>query len=128
METYDLPVGTGNRGARSDWNALPDRAAGQRKMIMRLDVGRKAVNTAACRCALVGNDGAARKIVGDDLSGCQRIERASGNIGLPGHADMRRLLRRFHSVCKSFHGDSAILVRVGEIEDFAVLGRAPGRL
>ena len=77
METDNLPVRTGNRGARGDGNALPDRAAGQRKMIVRLDIGCKSMNAAACGCAFVGNDGTGRKIMGDDLSGGERIERAA---------------------------------------------------
>jgi len=41
------PVATGN--------ALPDRTTGQRKMIVRLDIGGKSMNAAACGCAFVGN-------------------------------------------------------------------------
>jgi hypothetical protein len=76
MKTDDLPVRTGHRGAGGNWNALPDRAASQRKMIMRLDIGRKSMNAAACRRAFIGNDGALRKIMGDDLPGRERIELA----------------------------------------------------
>jgi hypothetical protein len=40
---------------------------------------------------------------------------------------MQRLFGRLHSVGESFPGDRAILVGVGEIENSAILGRAPGR-
>jgi hypothetical protein len=91
-ETDNFPVRTGNRGARGDRDALPDRAARQRKMIVLLDIGCKSMNAAACRCAFVGNNGAARKIMGDDLSGRQRIERSGRNIGLALYTDVQRLL------------------------------------
>src|SRR5262249_51306619 len=65
--------------------------------------------------------------MGDDLSGCERIEQAVRTIGLPGYADVHRLFGRLHSVGKSLQGDRAILVRVGEIENSAILGRASGR-
>ena len=106
VETDDLPVWTGDRGAGGDRNALPDRAAGQRKMIMRLDIGRKSMNAAARRRAFIGNDGAARKIMGNDLSGRQRIERAARNIGLPGYRRHARLLRRLHRVGEGLQSDA----------------------
>src|SRR5260370_29821812 len=128
VETDDLPVRTGNRGARCDWNALPDRAAGQRKMIVRLDTGRKSMNAAACGCAFVGNDSAARKIMSDDLSGRQRIERSDRDVRLARYANVQRLLGCLYSVGESLQGGRAILVSVGEIENSAILRRTPGRL
>jgi hypothetical protein len=87
VEADDLPLGAGNRGAGGDGNTLPDRAASQRKMIMRRDVGREAMNAAACRRAFVGHDNAARQMMGNHLSGRDRIERAARNIGLARFAD-----------------------------------------
>ncbi len=98
VETDDLPVRTGNRGARGDRDALPDRATGQREMIVRLDTGRKSMNAAACGCAFVGNDGAARKIMGDDLPGRQRIERSDRNVRLARYDNVQRLLGCLYSV------------------------------
>src|SRR5271170_4038936 len=51
LETNNFPVGIGDRGAGGDWNALSDRAARQRKMIVRLDIGSKLMNAAARRRA-----------------------------------------------------------------------------
>src|ERR1700756_5931414 len=117
METYDLPVGTGNRGARSDWNALPDRATGQRKMIMRLDVGCISMNAAAGRRAFIGNDGTVRQIVRDNLPGRQRIQRAVRNVGLPGDPDMQRLFGRLYGIRESLQRDRAIFVGMREIQN-----------
>ena len=63
-------------------------------MIVRLDSGRKSMNAAACRRAFIGNDGAVRKIMGNDLPRRERIERSVRNIRFHGWADMRRLFRR----------------------------------
>ena len=86
------------------------------------------MNAAACRRAFIGNDGAARKIMGNDLPGRERIERSVRNIGFHGYADMQRLFRRPDRVGEGFQRDRAILVGMGEIKNFAILGRTPGRL
>jgi len=65
VEADDLSVGTRNRSARRNWNSLSDRAAGEREMVVRLDVSRKSMNTATCRRAFVRNNCAAWKIRGD---------------------------------------------------------------
>jgi hypothetical protein len=71
-------------------------------MIVRLDGSGKLVNAAARRRAFIGNDGAARKKMGDHLPGRERIERAARNIGLSGYAEMQRLFGRLHGVGESF--------------------------
>src|SRR5271156_6933237 len=96
VKTDDLPVWTGDSSAGGHWNALSDRATSQCKMIVRLDSGRKSMNAAACRRAFIGNDGAVRKIMGDDLPGRERIERSVRNIWFHGYADVHRLFRRPH--------------------------------
>src|SRR5260370_15596195 len=94
-------------------------------MIVRLDVGCKSMNAAACGCAFVGNDGTGRKIMGDYLSGRQRIERSDRNIGLAERADTQRLLGCPHSVGESLQGGRTILVSVGEIENPTALRPPP---
>ena len=90
MQTDDLPVRTGDRSARRDWNALPDRAPGQRKMIVRLDAGCISMNAAAGGRTFIGNDGAVRKMMRDNLPGRLWIQRPVRNIGLPGDTDTQR--------------------------------------
>ena len=80
LETNDFPIGTGDRGASGDGNALSDRASSQRKMIVRLDIGREPMNAAACCRAFVGNDRAARQIMRNDLPGGERIELSVRNV------------------------------------------------
>src|ERR1700733_8572285 len=95
-------------------------------MIVWLDRSRKSMNAAAGRRAFIRNDGAAWEKMGDDLSGCERIERAIRNIGCPQWADMQRLFGRLHSVGEILQSNRAVLVWVGEIENSAILRRAPG--
>jgi hypothetical protein len=83
VEADDLSVGTRNRSARRNWNALSDRAAGESEMVVRLHVSCKSMNTATCRCAFVRNDCAAW------------IERAVRNVGSFGYADTQRLFGAF---------------------------------
>ena len=66
--------------------------------------------------------------MGDDLSGRQRIQRSDRNVRLAEQANMQRLLGCVHGVGECLQGRRTILVSVGEIENSAVLGCAPGRL
>src|ERR1700751_3915864 len=115
METDDFPVRTGNGGARGDRNALPNRAARQRKVIVRLDISRVSMNPAPRRRALIRDDGTVRKEMGDDLTSGQRIERSDRNVGLPEITDMQRHFRRLQGLGEIFQGDRTIFVRVSKV-------------
>src|ERR1700694_3844141 len=120
METDNFPVRTGDRGTGGDGDALPDGAAGQREMVVRRDRGCKSMYASACSRALVRDDGAVRKEMADNLSGGLRIERTDRNIGLTECPDVKPLPGCLHGAGERLEGGRTILVRMGEVKNFAV--------
>ena len=118
METDDHPARTGNRGTGSNGDALPDRAAGQREMIVRRDRGCKAMYASACGRALVRDDGAVRKEMADNLSGGSRIERPRRNIRPTKWPDVQRLPGCLHGVGERLKGARPIFVRMSKVKNF----------
>src|SRR6185437_136321 len=121
-------IGASDRRAGCDGQTLTDRAAGQRKVIVRLRAGGEVGDAENGRAGLFGDDGARRKVMADYLTGGEHVERSLRQFGLLEPDPALRLRRRADRLRHRFERRNFILMRRSEMQDAAALRRAPTRL